>query len=90
MQLCRDSRSLMLLLRGCRNTYRCEIPEQGKLMDPREAEAQDKERRQTPYAGNEREQIVAYTLFGALVRIPEGNPKDRVVLQKSWVVLQCD
>ncbi|TGO59369.1 hypothetical protein BCON_0045g00310 [Botryotinia convoluta] len=90
MQLCRDSHSLTLLLRGCRNTYRCEVQKQGKLMDPEEAEAQDKERRQTPCGGNEGEQIVAYTLFGALVRIPEGNPKNRVVLQKSWVVLECD
>ncbi|TGO37347.1 hypothetical protein BHYA_0099g00060 [Botrytis hyacinthi] len=90
MQLCRDSHNLTLLLRGCRNTYRCEIPEQGELMNPEEAEAQDKERRQPPCGGTEGEQIVAYTLFGGLVRIPEGNPKNRVVLQKSWVVLRCD
>ncbi|KAM0128668.1 hypothetical protein ACHAO1_008895 [Botrytis cinerea] len=90
MQLCRDSYSLTLLLRECRNTYLCEFQKQGELINPEEAEAHDKERRQPPCGENEGEQIVAYTLFGALVRIPEGNPKNRVVLQKSWVVVQCD
>lgn len=90
MQLCKDSHSLTLLLRECRNTYLCEFQKQGELINPEEAEAHDKERRQPPCGENEGEQIVAYTLFGALVRIPEGNPKNRVVLQKSWVVVQCD
>ena len=79
-----------IVIEGMQKYLSLRVPKQGELINPEEAEAHDKERRQPPCGENEGEQIVAYTLFGALVRISEGNPKNRVVLQKSWVVVQCD
>ncbi|ESZ93130.1 hypothetical protein SBOR_6502 [Sclerotinia borealis F-4128] len=73
-----------------RDTYLCEIPECEKVMNPEEAEPQCEEKRHESCVRRGKEYIVAYALSGTLVRIPERNPENRVILQKALVVLECD
>ncbi|KAG4025852.1 hypothetical protein MFRU_049g00230 [Monilinia fructicola] len=90
MKLCTDAFDLSMHLRGCRNTYLYDVPRDGEVINTDEAEAQCEEQRQKPGDDKGKENIVAYALSGTLVKIAENNPENRVILQKAWVVVECD
>jgi hypothetical protein len=88
-QISQDACSLVLLLRSSKDTYACEFPEEGKPVNIEEAEAVDREGVQRKDDKEENsEDIVVFALSGALVRYPQHNPQERIVLQKAWVVVE--
>lgn len=86
-RLCTDAYDLTLLLRGCKDVYRCEFPTEGKALNTEDAEPQGEEKKSTKEKVEG--EIVAFSLSGALVRYPEHNPEERIVLEKAHVVLEC-
>jgi hypothetical protein len=89
VKISHDAYNLILLLRSCKDTYTCEFPEPGKPFNIEEAEAVDSERVHGKGPKEENaEDVVVFALSGALVRYPEHNLQERIVLQKAWAVVE--
>ncbi|KAM3086121.1 hypothetical protein ACMFMG_000260 [Clarireedia jacksonii] len=89
VKLSQDAYNLTLLLRNCKDTFACEFPEKRKPLNIEDTEAMDTERVQNKSSGEGNpELIVAFALSGALVKYPEHDPKERIVLEKAWAVVE--
>jgi hypothetical protein len=84
-KLCDDAYALTILMRKCKDTYVVELPAQNTLMSEFEgAEPQDTERG-GPTTSSE-SPMIAFCLFGALIKRPEHSPAERMVLEPAHVV----
>jgi hypothetical protein len=84
-KLCDDAFNLAILMRKSKDKYIVGAPKENTLMSSFEgAEPQDTERggptvsRESP--------VIAFCLFGALIKRPEHNPDERMVLEPAHVV----
>jgi hypothetical protein len=84
LKLCTTVFNLALILRSCKDDYRCEFPEPRTELNLDESEPQDSEEAKPKRLETN---FVAFTLSGALVKYPELNPEERLVLEKSHVVI---
>jgi hypothetical protein len=92
-KLCEDAYSLILTLRKCKDTYRCEVPKVGVKVGEADVEPLFREH---PGSTNEasqepavaKEEVVYFTIFGSLVKYPENNIAKRLVLEKAHVVVK--
>lgn len=82
LQLCTTAFKLTLLLRGCKDLYRCEIPVRGGEFVEEEADEQDSEA--VSGKGPPRAKKIAFAMSGTLVKYTEH--KDRIVLEKAHIV----
>lgn len=87
-KLCVSAFRLALTLRGCKDTYRCEIAGPGdrideESMEPQESEAREKARKR------DCDMKVAYVISGCLFKVSEVGDvrKERTVLEKAHVVI---
>lgn len=84
LQLCDDAYNLAVKLRASKSVFRTEIPDTGMVVKPEEMEIADQE----ILGGNvsSGDDVVAFTLFGMLVKYPENSPNERIILEKAEVV----
>lgn len=89
LSLCRDAFNFTLLLRRCRDLYKCESPMPDTKLVSNDADAQDREPslNGTIEHSNSDDRDIAFVLFGALVKYPELDPEARLVLEKAHVVV---
>jgi hypothetical protein len=92
-KLCEDAYKLMLTLRRCKDTYRCEMSGAGVKVEAADVEPLFREHPgNTTGASQEpavaKEEAVCFTIFGSLVKYPENNMAKRLVLEKAHVVVR--
>jgi hypothetical protein len=84
-KLCDDAFNLAILMRKSKDKYIVEAPKENTLMTSFEgAEPQDTERGGSALSCQS--PVIAFCLFGALIKRPERNPDERMVLEPSHVV----
>lgn len=82
-ELCDDAYKLAVKLRGSKSVFRTETPEEGSAVKTAEMEIADQE---ILGGVSSEDDVVAFTLFGMLVKYPENNPNERIILEKAEVV----
>jgi hypothetical protein len=92
LSLCRDAFHFSLLLRRCKDLYKCESPMPGTKLVYMDADAQDREPSMngtitSNEPSNPEDADIAFLLFGTLVKYPELDPGARLVLEKAHVVI---
>ncbi|RDL33957.1 uncharacterized protein BP5553_08325 [Venustampulla echinocandica] len=85
LRLCTCTLNLTLLMRGCKDNFKCETPKAGQDFADEDAEAQVSERVGSQDAEGSK---IAFALAGAIVKYPENRPEDRVILEKAHVVVK--
>lgn len=83
-KLCDNAHKFALLIRGCKDVYRCENVLGDKAVDLAKVEPEDIE---WSTGNSTLEDRVAFALFGVLVKYPENIPSTRFVLEKAHVVI---
>ncbi|TAQ84016.1 hypothetical protein B7494_g7668 [Chlorociboria aeruginascens] len=84
LKLCTAAFRFMLMLRRSKDVYKCELPVPGKRLNPEEDEPMYSEKSEDPRIDA---QHVAFALSGALVKYPEYDPTQRLVLEKAHVII---
>ncbi|KAG4434044.1 hypothetical protein IFR05_010466 [Cadophora sp. M221] len=78
-QLCKDAFTLGMLLRCCKDKYRCEFPPDRSRLTG-DTEPQEREPRHEDMSDGLTDQDIAYTVSGMLVKYPEQDSEKRLVL----------
>ena len=71
-------------MRSCKDVFRCQRLGKGDIFISEDAEIQDSERRSSRKADGSR---ISFSISGMLVKYPEDNLEDRIVLEKAHVVI---
>jgi len=91
-RLCNDAYNLILTLRRCDDTYRCEVPKPGAKVDTDVEPLAQEYHHSTTEASHGRvaseKAVILFTIFGSLVKYPENNMAKRLVLEKAHVVIK--
>ncbi|KAL5326242.1 hypothetical protein ACEPPN_007380 [Leptodophora sp. 'Broadleaf-Isolate-01'] len=74
-QLCKDAFSLAMLLRSCKDVYRCEFPPPRSRLTE-DTEPQERELRQEDMSDGLTDQDIAYNLSGMLVKYPQAGRRE--------------
>lgn len=86
-ELCRKVGDLVLTLRGSKSTYECRVFKKGDPID----DSDDSDMVPQDYEGQARslnEATVAYTLFGALIKVRHVPSRSLYVLEKAHIICQ--
>ncbi|KAH6669962.1 hypothetical protein B0J14DRAFT_671693 [Halenospora varia] len=87
-KLCKDALELTLILRASKDRYEIVFPDDDTQLDRNVAEGQQLEQRNpTKDEMSPGELRIAYCLSGGLVRYPQVDPKNGLVLEKADVVV---
>jgi hypothetical protein len=87
LKFCTDSYNFSLMIRRTKDVYRCKIPIPRGKYDDKAASFQDGENYTKGDSVLNQFTCVKFTIFGALSRQKEHDPKDMVVLEKAHVVI---
>jgi hypothetical protein len=87
VDLCRDAYNFVLLARRSKATYFCQLPKVDSALVEDDAEPQSCEGAKDG-AADETVAKVSRVLFGALVKYPEDDRAERIVLEKALVVIR--